>query len=228
MDCQMPEMDGFEAVRRFRGAAGSGYATAQDVPIVALTANALAGDEERCLNAGFSAYLAKPVRREALDAALVHWLRGTQTDAVAEVTALAAVPALEPIDEAPAPAEACSIDMTAIELIRDMERRGATRLLERLVSAYISTAARLVVQAAYALKAGDVASLRQATHTLKSSSANLGAIALSRRFAVLEQHAGNGALNAAREEWTGVQAEYERAVKILQDIVAADEAVVPN
>ena len=49
MDCQMPEMDGFEAVRRFRGAAANGYATAQDVPIVALTANALAGDEERCL-----------------------------------------------------------------------------------------------------------------------------------------------------------------------------------
>jgi PAS domain S-box-containing protein len=81
MDCQMPEMDGFEAVRRFRGAAANGYATAQNVPIVALTANALAGDEERCLKAGFSAYLAKPVRREALDAALVHWLRGAQADA---------------------------------------------------------------------------------------------------------------------------------------------------
>ena len=118
--------------------------------------------------------------------------------------------------------------MTAIELIRDMERRGATRLLERLVATYISTAARLVAQAAYALKAGDVASLQHATHTLKSSSANLGAIELSRRFAVLEGHARTGALSAAREEWAAAQTEYERAVKILQDIVAADEAVVPN
>ncbi len=227
MDCQMPEMDGFEAVRRFRGAAANGYATAQDVPIVALTANALAGDEERCLQAGFSAYLAKPVRRQALDAALSHWLRGARAEAP-EGAALATVPPLEPVDQAAGPSDECSIDMTAIELIRDMERRGATRLLERLVATYISTAARLVAQAAYALKAGDVASLQHATHTLKSSSANLGAVELSRRFAVLEGHARTGALSAAREEWAAAQAEYERAVKILQDIVAADEAVVPN
>jgi PAS domain S-box-containing protein len=227
MDCQMPEMDGFEAVRRFRSAAANGYATAQDVPIVALTANALAGDEERCLRAGFSAYLAKPVRREALDAALLHWLRGARAEAP-EGMVSAAIPPLEPVDQTAVPAVECSIDMAAIELIRDMERRGATRLLERLVATYISTAARLVAQAAYALKAGDVASLQHATHTLKSSSANLGAVELSRRFAVLEGHARNGALSAAREEWAAAQAEYERAVKILQDIVAADEAVVPN
>ncbi len=75
MDCQMPEMDGFEAVRRFRASASSGYATRADVPIVALTANALAGDAERCLAAGFNDYLAKPVRREQLDAALTRWVR---------------------------------------------------------------------------------------------------------------------------------------------------------
>ena len=109
----------------------------------------------------------------------------------------AAAPPLEPVGQTAVPAVECSIDMAAIELIRDMERRGATRLLERLVATYISTAARLVAQAAYALKAGDVTSLQHATHTLKSSSANLGAIELSRRFAVLEGHARNGALSAA-------------------------------
>ncbi|HTN50633.1 MAG TPA: response regulator, partial [Burkholderiaceae bacterium] len=224
MDCQMPEMDGFEAVRRFRSAAAHGYATAPDVPIVALTANALAGDADRCLQAGFSDYLAKPVRREELDAALLRWVR--EPAAVAPPQEVMPAP---PADATEAQDEAgSSIDMTAIDLIRDMERRGATRLLDRLVSTYIATAARLVAQAAYALKAGDLAALQHATHTLKSSSANLGAIELARRFGTLERHARSGALDAAREEWGCAQTEYERAVKVLRDIAAADEAVVSN
>jgi HPt (histidine-containing phosphotransfer) domain-containing protein len=178
------------------------------------------------LQAGFSDYLAKPVRREELDAALARWVR--------EPAASIAAP-LEPAPPVPiAPADvalvsgAAPIDLTAIELIRDMERRGATRLLERLVSTYVATAARLVAQAAYALKAGDGASLQHAAHTLKSSSANLGAIELSRRFGVLERHARDGKLEEARAEWHAAQTEYERAVKVLQEIVAADEAVVSN
>jgi PAS domain S-box-containing protein len=236
MDCQMPEMDGFEAVRRFRSSASTGYATRADVPIVALTANALAGDEDRCLGAGFNDYLSKPVRREQLDAALVRWVANVTVAmtpmAAAEADALAAsassTPAADDAVTASAMPPRPTIDLTVIDLIRDMERRGATRLLERLVVTYVTTAARLVAQAAYALKSGDAASLQHAAHTLKSSSANLGAIELSRRFSALERHARGGALDAAREEWGATQLEYERAVGSLQDIVAADEAVVPN
>jgi CheY-like chemotaxis protein len=235
MDCQMPEMDGFEAVRRFRGSAATGYATRGDVPIVALTANALAGDAERCLEAGFSDYLAKPVRKEQLDGALLRWVgdpKGNVMPTAAHESAVSAIDQTsQPAPSAVAKASADgrpTIDLTVIELIRDMERRGATRLLERLVSTYITTAARLVAQAAYALKSGDIPSLQHAAHTLKSSSANLGAIELSRRFAALERHARGSAIDAARQEWDATQTEYERAIKVLQDIVAADEAVVPN
>jgi len=71
MDCQMPEMDGFEATERIRaGAAGRNVA----VPIVAMTANAMAGDRERCLEVGMSDYLAKPVQAAALSEVVERWL----------------------------------------------------------------------------------------------------------------------------------------------------------
>ncbi|HEU0122991.1 MAG TPA: ATP-binding protein [Bryobacteraceae bacterium] len=70
MDCQMPEMDGIAATQAIRAGETSGFR----VPIVALTANALDGERETCLNAGMDDYLAKPVRREALAEKLSHWL----------------------------------------------------------------------------------------------------------------------------------------------------------
>lgn len=70
MDVRMPVMDGLEATRRIRALPPP----LGDVPIVAVTANAMRGDEEACLGAGMNAYLAKPIRLTVLDAAVKHWL----------------------------------------------------------------------------------------------------------------------------------------------------------
>ena len=70
MDCQMPEMDGFEATGRIRARADA----VARVPIVALTANAMEGDRERCLAAGMDDYLAKPIQLDALQVALESWI----------------------------------------------------------------------------------------------------------------------------------------------------------
>ena len=90
MDCQMPNMDGFEATAAIRSReaqleVAGGPSAARRVPIIALTANAMKGDRERCLEAGMDDYLAKPFSKEQLETVLNRWLKGSAAsqDAVA-------------------------------------------------------------------------------------------------------------------------------------------------
>lgn len=69
MDCQMPEMDGYEATRQIRNMKDRN----KSIPVVALTANAMVGDREKCLNAGMDDYMAKPVRLDLLARTLGEW-----------------------------------------------------------------------------------------------------------------------------------------------------------
>jgi len=222
MDCQMPEMDGFEAVRRFRaGDKGTlRFRTPIDAPVVALTANALAGDAERCLAAGFSDYLAKPFRQEQLVSLLTRWLRG----ATEPGTAAGPAPALAaPVP--PAGSDRASVlDAGAIDRIRAMELRGADRLLHRLVETYLGSSAQLLAEAEAALERADSVALRQAVHTLKSSSGNVGATELARRCADIEQLARTNRLVDARADWMAVTEEYERVKHALQEIVLPEPA----
>jgi CheY-like chemotaxis protein len=72
MDCQMPEMDGYEASQEIRkGIAGENY---RDITVIALTANALKGDREKCLAAGMNDYLSKPLTPTSLENMLRKWL----------------------------------------------------------------------------------------------------------------------------------------------------------
>src|SRR5205814_296165 len=87
MDCQMPEMDGFEAVRRFRDG-GEASANPNDLPIVALTANALVGDADRCLAAGFDDYVSKPFTQRQIEGLVRKWARGERDALVTSPGAL--------------------------------------------------------------------------------------------------------------------------------------------
>lgn len=110
------------------------------------------------------------------------------------------------------------LDLTVIERIRQMENRGAARLLERLIATYQSTATKLLADGTAALGRDDSVGLRHAVHTLKSASANVGALTLARRCAEMEALGRDGHLPQAREAWPQLQGEFERVRAALQDL----------
>jgi protein-histidine pros-kinase len=181
MDCQMPELDGYQATARWRSREqGRGLPR---VPIVALTANALEGDRERCLAAGMDDYLSKPFRREQLMGVLQRFLSAPPV----------AAPPAPPATPAGGPADLPVFDATALASLEQLDRDGAVGLVRKVVEAWIASAADQCAAAIAALDAGDRRTLHRAVHTLKSASSNVGArrvLALSRE---LESMAGEAA-----------------------------------
>jgi CheY-like chemotaxis protein/HPt (histidine-containing phosphotransfer) domain-containing protein len=169
MDCQMPHMDGFEATRLIRKLelerSGS-----KRVPIIALTANAMEGDRERCLAAGMDDYLAKPFKKEALRAVLERWTAHGKA---------AAQPAPSLADAPAESTHSATIDSGALDRIRVLQMPGAPDLVRKIVDLYMKDAPRLMQVMKGAIATSDIAELQRAAHTLKSSSENLGAIAFA-------------------------------------------------
>jgi two-component system, sensor histidine kinase and response regulator len=173
MDVHMPVMDGYEAIRCILARDVSTCRNAA-VPVIALTANALAGDREACLAAGMTDYLSKPITRESLCETLARYL-GTQAGPS---------PAVEAPDTAEAPAGFDPRVLAELPMVADGSKtQYAEELLEMFVRGAHQTLG--VIHDAQAL--GDRQAMLRGMHTLKSSSAAVGALALSGLAAHQEQ-----------------------------------------
>jgi signal transduction histidine kinase/DNA-binding NarL/FixJ family response regulator len=169
MDIQMPGMDGMQALRRIRDAAPQRAATP---PVVAVTAHAFEGDARHFMEIGFDGYLPKPFRQNQLLAMLKHHL-----------PTFAPVP----LDEAPpSGAGSAVLDADALARLRELDPTGANQLMKRVLHAFETSAARLMPQLRDARTRGDRSGIRHVTHTLKSSSASIGGLALSHMCAEIE------------------------------------------
>jgi CheY-like chemotaxis protein len=195
MDIQMPGMDGVEALSWFRRGSGSRFSflTPPHTPVIAVTANALEGDEQRYRSLGFDDYLSKPFRQSQLLAMLTPHLspQAPAADADAGGGARAAGVGVPSAAPATAPATAPAgpsglLDPGALERLRELDPLGKNRLLERVSQAFHTSAARLLPMLHDALRANDLAGIRHVVHTLKSSSASIGALRLSQQCAELE------------------------------------------
>jgi two-component system sensor histidine kinase/response regulator len=203
MDCHMPEMDGFEATKEIRGRESSGVA--KRVPIVALTANAMAQDREECLNAGMDDHLSKPFSMLTLQNMLDRWMPHA---------APAQSQAAESAGRAPVkPAEV--IERQVLEQLGKVLTNGKAELLTRVLNLYLTESPKLMHKLKQASAKGEASEIVRNAHSLKSSSANVGAMGLSRYCADIEASARRGDTEEARKIFARIEAEHGRALAAL-------------
>jgi CheY-like chemotaxis protein len=189
MDCQMPVMDGYvstEQIRKYEDSEGI-----QDrVPIVALTANAMLGDEQNCLAAGMDGYLSKPFKQSKLEAVLGRWCRKIKVSdrSAHDITEDETEECVAHSDsETSVDATDSGLDQSALQQIRDLNQSSGINVLEKVIDIYLNDGPTLLKRIELAVDNGDCSGLSMAAHALKSSSANLGAIGFAKLCARLEE-----------------------------------------
>lgn len=208
MDCQMPGMDGYEAteaIRRFEADQSK-----PRVPIVALTANAVDGDREKCIAVGMDDYLSKPFSRQQLGAMLTKWSSHDAT--MADTTPTSAKELSHATLKAPAESP---LDRAALNNIRALQRPGAPNLLGKLINVYFSSSQELMASLRDGLAQADSEAVRKAAHALKSSSANLGAKQLAGLCKDLEALGRAKQLEGAQALYQKVENEYAQVTQAL-------------
>ncbi|OAN55982.1 hypothetical protein A6A04_10505 [Paramagnetospirillum marisnigri] len=172
MDVQMPEMDGLEATRAIRGLGGR----AAGIPIVAMTANAMRGDETMCLEAGMDGYISKPIDRAKLREVV-----SRHADTLGAAPAMPCAPATVPAEPA--------VDFSVLDtLAEDIEVETVVAILARFHEDGLERAAA----ARAALQAGDLDQVKREGHTLKGAAASTGLLAIRNAGLALENAAKAG------------------------------------
>ncbi|MBZ5695902.1 MAG: response regulator [Acidobacteriia bacterium] len=196
MDVQMPEMDGLEATRTIREKEKT---TGEHIPIVAMTAHAMKGDEERCLEAGMDDYLTKPIETPELLATLEEIGNRKRSADLA-------------LDS---PSKSSAAD--AIDLASVLERlEGDRALFDELTRMFEEECPKILEGMRLAIATHDARSLEHHAHTLKGSSANLGALAVSHAAAEIERLAKSDNVDNTSDQFRVLQEEVERLFGTLE------------
>jgi hypothetical protein len=198
MDCRMPRLDGFDATRAIRAREPEGAR----VPIIAMTASALEGEQERCLGAGMDDFLTKPVDPERLLRTVRRWTgHGEEPGG----------PAADP------PSAAAVVDVERMRML-DALRRDGSSLFERASANFLSQAADHVADIRTAALAADSVALTDAAHRLKGSASNLGLPALVEAANALEELGLGGRDGDAAEMVATLETQLERALVALIEL----------
>ena len=192
MDVQMPEMDGITATKRIT----QEWQVCERPWIIAMTANVMQGDREECLAAGMRGYVSKPIQMESLVSALKN---------------------CQPLPERTLPP---AVDQQVLDSICELLGGDRQMLLDEVVGSYLEDSPQLIQTMQNASLTGDTTTWYRAAHTLKSSSATLGAIALSELCKQLETTCQNHQLSEASLLTVQIEREYERVLAELQQLVS--------
>ena len=200
MDCQMPEMDGYEATREIRRREGRSRRTT----IIAMTDNAARSNRDLCIRAGMDDYLNKPARQEDLAAMLAHW-----TEAARGISAKA--------DRA---GDECDltrvIDQGALDGLRSLTSATRPNFLMELIDLFIEDSPAKIARMREALARADAVALASAAHALKSSSANLGARRMHALCELIEERSSQSSLRGAATLLAALEEEFARVRRALE------------
>jgi len=190
MDCQMPEMDGFQATEEIRKLETSGKIN-RHIPIIALTAFAMESDREKCYAAGMDDYLSKPIDMNKFEKVLIKWLSHSQMD--------------RRFSEA-------TLSESTIETLKNTMGDE----YDNLVKLFLDDAENIFGEIEEAIKSENAELLDQRAHALKGSSANLGATGLSEICYKLEQTGKSGTVENADLLFESAKNEFQRVKDALQ------------
>jgi two-component system sensor histidine kinase/response regulator len=210
MDCQMPVLDGFEATTVIR-THESGHQ--QRIPIIAMTANAMQGDRDRCLAVGMDDYLSKPVKPEELRAVLQKWVGAPLLEATPEElapVAAATVPLIVP--------DQPQVQVIDFALLDDYFGDDP-EVLSKLLALFKTTAHKLLEKLDASITQGDSHVVLALAHELRGSCSNIGIEKMSHITADLETAAAENDWACAQQALTALQAAY---AEVLVAIAAHD------
>jgi len=227
MDCQMPELDGFgatAAIRAVESKKNDVFGTHVRLPIIALTANCMKGDRERCIEAGMDDYLGKPLEPAEMIATIEKWL--TRADGPA-------APPAPPAEEAPAAAEPPA--PTSAEDVPDRPPLDYEALVKRcshdpafaakILAKFQARLAADIEQIEAAVEACEAAAIASLAHRLKGTSANVAAALLSELAAELESIGKAGNLDHAPGCARRLRDEAERVLEFATSLAASPDGV---
>lgn len=201
MDCQMPEMDGYQATAEIRKRHG----VKRDTPIIAMTAHAMQGDRDRCLAAGMDDYITKPLRSEALAAVLEQWTVGSGEPP-------------EAVDSAPGPAVVSDvpIDAAALAALRDAQEEGEQDFATELIDQFLREAPGQLDALREAVKQGDAQILAREAHRLKGGCSIFGARPMAALCGNLEARGRAGSVEGADAILAQLEGEFSRVRRSLE------------
>ena len=206
MDVQMPEMDGIEATKRIRSS--TSRTNSPNVPIIAMTAHAMQGDRDKCIEAGMNDYLTKPIMPDALRAALAKWLPASTEAAYGQAPTRRHQPGTGNLEIA--------FDRAAL-LDRLM---GDAKLLRHLVQHFLDQTPASITSMKACANRGDLPGVQRHAHALKGASANINGQPVSDAAYAVEQAAKAGDLAGAVAQLPELVQQYVRLTAALHEDIA--------